>query len=190
MVRRGEVNAGIEHLRRSQAMLYETRHRIMTTVFATALAEGLATLNQFEAALHTIDAAIAQIGDGGESFDLPEMLRVKGHILVCSGHTAEAENYLLRSIEISRHQSALGWELRAAVTLGRLWQQSGRDAEVHALIAPLLPATRRASRALIYSRKDLARRTNLVADLIVRAERSQLLTSSNTPNRPRAVMVG
>ena len=131
------VSAGIEHLRRSQATLYEARHRIMTTVFATTLAEGLAILNQFDEALHTIDAAIAQIGDGGKSFDLPEMLRIKGYILDYSGHTAEAENYLLRSLEIFRHQSALGWEVRAAVTLGRLWQKSGREAEAHALIAPL-----------------------------------------------------
>lgn len=137
LVRRGEVRAGIEHLRRSQATLYETRHRIMTTVFATALAEGLTSLNQFDEALHTIDGAMAQIGDSGESFDLPEMLRVKGHILGLCGRTAEAESWLLRAIEIARKQSALGWELRAALTLGRLWRQSGRGAEACALIAPL-----------------------------------------------------
>jgi predicted ATPase len=44
---------------------------------------------------------------------------------------------LLRSIDIARQQSALGWELRAALTLARLWQQSGRAAEARALIAPL-----------------------------------------------------
>jgi predicted ATPase/DNA-binding winged helix-turn-helix (wHTH) protein len=137
LIRRGDVSDGIEHLRRSQVTLYETRHRIFATVFATALAEGLALLKQFEEALHTIDGAIAQIGDGGESFDLPEMLRVKGHILLSSGRTAEGENYLLRALEISRNQSALGWELRTALTLARLWQQTGRDADARALIAPL-----------------------------------------------------
>ncbi len=60
---------------RSQAALYATRHRIMTTVFATALADGLASLNQTDEALHTIDDAIVQIGAQGESFDMPEMLR-------------------------------------------------------------------------------------------------------------------
>jgi len=137
LIRRGEVESGIEHLRRGQATLYQTRHRIMTTVFATALAEGLASLAQYEEALRTIDAAIAQIGDGGESFDLPDMFRAKGHILALSGRAAEAENQLRRSLDIARNQSALGWELRAALNLAQLWRQSGRTAEARALVAPL-----------------------------------------------------
>jgi len=137
LVRRGDVRAGIAHLRRSQAMLHATRHRIMTTMFATALAEGLASLGELEEALLTIDHAITQIGDGGETSDLPEMFRVKGQILGLCGRTAEAENCLRRSLEISRTQSALGWELRTALTLGQLWRQSGRDAGARALIAPL-----------------------------------------------------
>jgi DNA-binding winged helix-turn-helix (wHTH) protein len=42
---------------------------------------GRATRERIEDALNTIDAAIAQCGDSGESFDMPEMLRVKGDIL-------------------------------------------------------------------------------------------------------------
>lgn len=137
LIRRGETGAGIEYLRRSQATLYETRHQILTTVFATALAEGLAAVGQFEEALRTIDGAIGQIGEKGESFDMPEMLRVKGHILLSSGRPGEAESFLLRALEMSRAQSALGWELRAALSLARLWRQTGRDAEARDLIAPL-----------------------------------------------------
>ncbi len=137
LIRRGDVVQGIELLRRSQATLFETRHRIMTTVFATTLAEGLASQKQIDDALRTIDAALAQIGDDGESFDLPEMLRVKGCILDMAGHPADAEHYLQRSIEMSRRQSALGWELRAALSLGRLWHDRGRAAEGRALVAPL-----------------------------------------------------
>jgi predicted ATPase len=138
LVRRGDITAGIDHLRRSQAMLYATRHRIMTTVFATVLAEGLTSRNQIGEALETIDAAIVQVGDHGESFDLPEMLRVKGGILADSGNFGEAETYLQKSLALARKQSALGWELRAAVTLGRLWRQIGRFSEVRGLVAPLL----------------------------------------------------
>jgi predicted ATPase/DNA-binding winged helix-turn-helix (wHTH) protein len=136
LVRRGDVSAGIEHLRRSQATLYETRHRIMTTVFATVLAQGLASQGQFDEALQLIDGAIAQIGERGESFDFPEMLRVKGLVLHLSGRSAEAESYVLRSLEASRSQSALGWELRAALTFARL-RQDRRDKDAIAMIAPL-----------------------------------------------------
>jgi tetratricopeptide (TPR) repeat protein len=138
LLRRGDVSGGIEHLRRSQATLYATRHRIMTTVFATALAEGFALQNQPEEALRLIDDAIAQPGDRGESFDMPEMLRVKGDILARCSSPAEAESCLHRSLDLSRKQRALGWELRGAVTLGHLWRKSGRAGDTRALIEPLL----------------------------------------------------
>jgi tetratricopeptide (TPR) repeat protein len=138
LLRRGDVAAGIEHLRRSQATLYATRHRIMTTVFATALAEGLASQNQADEALQTINDAIVQIPDHGESFDMPEMLRVKGDILARSGNAAEAESCFWDSLDLSRRQCALGWELRGAISLGRLWRQAGKAGDARALLAPLV----------------------------------------------------
>lgn len=138
LLRRGDVAGGIEHLRRSQATLYATRHRIMTTVFATALAEGLAFQNQPVDALRTIDEAIAEIPAHGESFDMPEMLRVKADILARSGNDAEAENCFRRSLDLSRRQCALGWELRGAIGLGQLWHQAGKTGEARALLAPLV----------------------------------------------------
>jgi predicted ATPase/DNA-binding winged helix-turn-helix (wHTH) protein len=137
LIRRGDVVSGIEHLRRSQATLYETGHRIMTTVFATALSEGLASLGHHEAALRMIDDAIGQLGEDGESFDLPDMLRARGNALGLSGRLDEAESCLLRSLGLARHQSALGWELRSGLTLARLWRENGRQDEARALIAPL-----------------------------------------------------
>jgi tetratricopeptide (TPR) repeat protein len=138
LLRRGDVAAGMEHLRRGQAALYATKHRIMTSVFATAQAEGMALQNQFEQALRAIDDAISQVGDHGESFDMPEMLRIKGDILARSGSPAEAERFLQKSLDLSRQQFALGWELRGAVSLGRLWRASGRAGQTRALIEPIV----------------------------------------------------
>ncbi|MDE5465049.1 winged helix-turn-helix domain-containing protein [Bradyrhizobium sp. CSS354] len=138
LLRRGDVAAGIEHLRRSQATLYATRHRIMTTVFATALAEGLVVQNLADEALQTINGAIAEIPAHGESFDMPEMLRVKGDILARSGNAAEAESCFRDSLDLSRRQCALGWELRGAISLGRVWRQAGKAGDARALLAPLV----------------------------------------------------
>nr|WP_249139754.1 winged helix-turn-helix domain-containing protein [Bradyrhizobium japonicum] len=138
LLRRGDVAGGIEHLRRSQATLYATRHRIMTTVFATALAEGLASQNQPDEALQTINEAIAEIPDHGESFDMPEMLRVKGDILARSGKAAEAESCLRKSLDLSQRQYAVGWELRGAISLGRIWRQAGKAGDARELLAPLV----------------------------------------------------
>lgn len=138
LLRRGDVAAGVEHLRRSQASLHLTRHRIMTTVFAAALAEGLAAQNQLADALRTIDEAIAEIPDHGESFDMPEMLRIRGDILVRTGHAAEAEHSFRKSLDLSRRQSALGWQLRGAISLGQLWRQAGKAGEARALLTPIV----------------------------------------------------
>ncbi|MDE5443176.1 transcriptional regulator [Bradyrhizobium sp. CSA207] len=134
LMSRGDLAGGMDHLDRCQATLSATRYRPMMTVFATAQAEARAQLMQLDEALRLIDEAIAQID---ESFDMPEMLRIKGHILASSGRAAEAEICLQQSLDLSRKQCALGWELRAAITLGRLWQEAGLREDARALIEPL-----------------------------------------------------
>ena len=48
---------------------------------------------------------------------------------------AEAEQAFLRAIEVARTQEARWWELRASVSLGRLWQRQGRSDEARSLVA-------------------------------------------------------
>ena len=136
MIRSGEVAKGMDHLRRSQAELHAARYRMMSSVFVTAQAEGLVRLHQSEEAFNVLEESIVQVGER-QSFDMPEMLRVKGHILISLGRVPEAETCLQQSLELSRRQGALGWELRAAITLGRLWQETGRPEDARALIEPL-----------------------------------------------------
>ena len=63
MIRRGDVATGLDHLRRSQAALHAIRYRMMSTVFGTAEALGLAQLHQFGDALRVIEHSIAEIGE-------------------------------------------------------------------------------------------------------------------------------
>jgi predicted ATPase len=48
---------------------------------------------------------------------------------------AEAEAWLQRALDVARRQEAKSLELRAAMSLSRLWQQQGRQAEAYALLA-------------------------------------------------------
>jgi len=50
---------------------------------------------------------------------------------------AEAEAWLQRALDIARRQEAKSLELRAAMSLSRLWQQQGKQAEAYALLAPI-----------------------------------------------------
>jgi predicted ATPase len=48
---------------------------------------------------------------------------------------AEAEACFLKALEVARRQQAKSWELRVAMSLGRLWQQQGKHAEASQLLA-------------------------------------------------------
>jgi tetratricopeptide (TPR) repeat protein len=113
-VRRGDANTGVVLLQSSIAGLRAENQQMLQTVFATALAEGLGMLGQYAAALVTIEQAIEATARNGGSFDLPEMLRVKGQLLAVMPNpdVAEAERCFLQALEIAKGQGAIGWELR------------------------------------------------------------------------------
>ena len=50
---------------------------------------------------------------------------------------AEAEAWLQRALDVARRQEAKSLELRAAMSLARLWQQQGKQPEARALLAPI-----------------------------------------------------
>ena len=52
-------------------------------------------------------------------------------------HHAEAESCFRQALEIARRQEAKSLELRAAMSLSRLWQQQGKRAEAYELLAPI-----------------------------------------------------
>ena len=68
-----------------------------------------------------------------------EIHRLRGVLLLRQPGTpqAEAEAWLQRSLDVARRQQAKALELRAAMSLARLWKQQGKRAEAHALLAPV-----------------------------------------------------
>jgi DNA-binding winged helix-turn-helix (wHTH) protein len=111
---------------------------VTRTVFMTALAEGLALCGQFSEALSAIELALsATARNGGASFDLPEMLRIKGHLLSTKPQPdlAGARLSLEDALESAKRQGALGWELRAATTMARFLVEQGREQEGREFLA-------------------------------------------------------
>ena len=68
-----------------------------------------------------------------------ELHRLKGVLVLQrdSGAAEEAERCFHRALEVSRSQQARSLELRAAMSLTRLWQQQGKTDEAHDLLAPI-----------------------------------------------------
>jgi len=68
-----------------------------------------------------------------------ELYRLKGELLLqqSSDNQAEAEHCFHHALDLARNQQAKSWELRAATSLARLWQQQGKRQEAHDLLAPV-----------------------------------------------------
>jgi predicted ATPase len=123
MVNQGYVSGGIAPLRQSLDILEtEQHHIIFAPRISTALAQGFAASGDFALALATIERAIVQQDRSGALFYLPETLRIKAQILMSAPRPepALAQECLQRSLELARAQSALSWELRAAIALARM----------------------------------------------------------------------
>jgi predicted ATPase/DNA-binding winged helix-turn-helix (wHTH) protein len=120
-VENGAFDDGIRVLRASLDTLSTSRHQILAPKLKASLAVALAGKGQFEAAIETIDAAIAAAGPRNDTADAPELFRVRGEILAGWGgsRAVEAEGSLLRAIEEAQRQGAKGWELRATLSWTR-----------------------------------------------------------------------
>jgi predicted ATPase/DNA-binding winged helix-turn-helix (wHTH) protein len=129
LIRRGEVDRGIDLLRSSLEVLHADRYELYTPEFKSTLAAGLAMAGHVDQALATIDGAIAAVGPDGNVSNMPEMMRIRGELLAQSGDQPGAEACFRQSIALADRQSALSWRLRAAISLTRLRLRQGRREE-------------------------------------------------------------
>jgi class 3 adenylate cyclase/predicted ATPase len=130
----GDTDKGVKLLRAGLAAWRETGARLWLPIYLALEAEGLSKAGDRDAALQTIDEAIATSKETGEQWAVAEVLRMKARLLASRAAVGEIEALLSESIEIARRQQARCWELRAACDLARLWQQQGRDIEAFNLL--------------------------------------------------------
>jgi predicted ATPase len=106
--------------------------------FCTVLAEAADHLGHTEDGLQTLAEAHTLVEEQEERWWEAEICRLRGVLLLRQTATspAEAEAWLRRALDVARRQEAKSLELRAAMSLARLWQQQGKRAEARALLAP------------------------------------------------------
>jgi predicted ATPase/DNA-binding winged helix-turn-helix (wHTH) protein len=138
-VTRDQAGAGLMLLRNALETLHAEQHNILATVFASALAEGLQKTGQFDEALITINGAVARAASCGATFDMAELLRIKGQILAAMPRPdrTSAAICLMQSLAVAREQSALAWELRSATALARLRSENGQRDQARDTLAPV-----------------------------------------------------
>jgi predicted ATPase len=130
---------GIEVLRGCLEKLHAARYELLTTPFNISLAQGLAAIGQIAEGAALVDETIQRVEANGDDLYLPELLRVKGGLLLStsSANADEAERTFVRSIEPSRRQGARSWELRTAIDLAGLLADQGRREGSRALLRPV-----------------------------------------------------
>jgi predicted ATPase len=110
---------------------------VSSTLALARLAESRARQGDYESALKALEEADAIIEAGGERWARSEIVRLKGEISRARAASAEAEACFQRAIEVAQGQGAKPLQLRATVSLARLWQSQGRVGEARELLAPL-----------------------------------------------------
>jgi predicted ATPase len=99
------------------------------------VARAHAIAGQVEEALTQLDDALQMIERTGERWLVAELYRHKGLLLLRQGHTEAAEELYRKALRIAGEQEAKLWELRAAVSLARLWRDQARRTEAHDVLA-------------------------------------------------------
>jgi predicted ATPase len=126
------ITSGMSSLRATGATLLMPRH-------LWHLAMAYAELGQLDDARHCIDDAIDKVERSKEKWCEAEVNRIAGEIALKSlaPDTEKAEKHFDRALVVARQQQAKSWELRAAMSMARLWRDQGKLQQARELLAPV-----------------------------------------------------
>jgi len=126
------INSGIIGLR-------PTRATAFLPSYLSCLAKASAELGQSNEASRCIEGVTSAIETSKEKWCEAEVHRVAGEIALLSPEpeAAKAEAYFQRALAVARKQQAKSWELRAAMSLARLWRSQGKPQQARELLAPI-----------------------------------------------------
>jgi class 3 adenylate cyclase/predicted ATPase len=134
----GSAEEGIEQIRQGIATWREIGTKQAEVHHLAMLAEAYKTGRQIEAGLRVLAEAVALIYTNEDRYYEAEVYRLRGELLLEEGKSFEAaEESFLQALYVARQQSAKSLELRAVMSLCRLWEKQGRRAAAHQMLAEL-----------------------------------------------------
>jgi predicted ATPase len=133
----GEAEGGLAQMRQALSAMRATGLALKQSWFLGMFAEACGHTGQIEEGLHTVEEALAHVDRTGERLWEAELHRLKGKLLCrhTAAPAAEVETCFQQALAVARGQGAKWWELRAAMSLSRLWQRQGKRAEARQLLA-------------------------------------------------------
>jgi predicted ATPase len=132
-------DAGLSEMRAGIAACREQGMGNFIPFMATGLAEAEVEAGEIQAALATIDRVIADSERTGQRWFDAESHRIRAEILLKldPANRKPAEEAFLTAIAIAQQQKARSFELRAAMSMARLWRDQGKREEPRELLAPV-----------------------------------------------------
>jgi class 3 adenylate cyclase/predicted ATPase len=135
----GKASDAVHMLTSGITAMRSTGARLFVPLFLSYLARAYAELGQFDDAWRCIGEAMTAVQTTKESWFEADINRIAGEIALKSPapDAAKAEVYFERALAVARQQQAKSWELRAAMSMARLWRSQGKPRQARELLAPV-----------------------------------------------------
>jgi class 3 adenylate cyclase/predicted ATPase len=135
----GQGEAGLAQFRQGIAAWRATGATLRVPYYCTLLADVCASLGYPADGLQALAEAHTLVEQHEERWWEAEVARLRGVVLLRQPGMppAEAETCFQRALDVARRQEAKSLELRAAMSLARLWQQQGKRDDARELLAPV-----------------------------------------------------
>ena len=133
----GQAAEGIPLLLQGVAIRRAAGSNLLLAFYLTTLAEAYGMAAQPEEGLNWLAEAAKIMETTNDCWAEAETHRVRGTLLLSLHERAAAEKNYRQALEVARRQSAKFWQLRAAVSLARLWRDQGKVQQARELLAPV-----------------------------------------------------
>jgi predicted ATPase len=133
----GNASVAVQTITSALVAQRSTGGTLFITWFLSLLATAHANRDQFDDAWRCIGEAKTAVEATKERFFQPEINRIAGEIALMSPNrdAEKAEAYFQQALEVARQQQAKSWELRASMSLARLWRDQGQPRRARELLA-------------------------------------------------------
>src|SRR6185295_17469177 len=136
-LRAGELDSAIGRIQHGLGILQAIGIRATHAYYLSFLAEAHLAQRATAPGLTIVDEALASCETSLDRFYEPELYRLRGELGLVGGDRGGAERDFQRALAIARARQGRWFELRAALSLARLWRDDGAVAEAAALVGPV-----------------------------------------------------
>jgi predicted ATPase len=134
----GQETEGIAQMHQGMDTLQSLAVEVQRPYRLALLAEAFGRVGQTAEARCILDEALALAHQYGAHFYKAEVHRLTGELLLMQDAGGDvSEPCFCQALDIARRQQAKSLDLRAAMSLSRLWQQHGRRTDAYQLLAPI-----------------------------------------------------